>query len=352
LDAGNLAVRAEPLIKPSRFAVKLRILDYSYESTMTVMVSIRIGHTHGMVAQQMVGQEAVIGRLRIVIEGAKARGTKVPNVLLTGPSGMGKTSLAGVIAHELGYPLMAAAGPTLRKTGDLAGLLASVKGETALFVDEIHRLPNEVCESLYEALEDSRLTRLLGYGSDARSVTTTLPPIVFIGATDQPGALPKALRDRFGYIASLTPYSDEELAEIVRRAFIRGGIKDPEMGPCRVVAQRSKGCPRIAIHLTGRVADVCALEGTTLTVKKALEALQAFGISSNGLDEDDHRILRALVHTFSGRPVGINSLAQCLDLDESTVREHEANLVRSGFMVRTRAGRLAMPKARDVIGAP
>ena len=149
----------------------------------------------------------------------------------------------------------------------------------------------------------------------------------------------------------MQPYTDEELALIVQRAFTRSGLK-VDLGPCRVVGERSKGVPRIAIHLTGRVADVASLEGAPVTIQLALRALAAFGIDRRGLDEDDYRILRALVHTFSGRPVGINALAQCLDLDESTVREREGPLVRAGYLIRTRAGRMAMPKTHELIGAP
>jgi Holliday junction DNA helicase RuvB len=302
--------------------------------------------------EEMVGQEAVIGRLRIVIEGSKARGVRVPHILISGPAGFGKTSLAHVIANTLEVPLIGTAGPILRKTGDLHGLLSSVRGETVLFCDEIHRLPNEVSESLYQALEDDQLSILRGYGADARSITVDLPPIVFVGATDQPGLLPKALRDRFGFRAVMQPYTDEELSKIVDKAFARAGFAGTPPGPALVVAERSKGVPRVAIHLADRVADVASLEAVPLDVTLALRALAAFGIDRRGLDEDDYRILRALVHTFSGRPVGINALAQCLDLDESSVREHEGPLVRAGYLIRTRAGRLARPKAHDLIGAP
>ena len=276
----------------------------------------------------------------------------MPHILISGPAGFGKTTMAYVIANTLAVPLIATAGPILRKTGDLSGLLASVRGEAVLFVDEVHRLPSDVCESLYEALEDNKLSMLRGYGADARAITQALPPIVFVGATDQPGNLPKALRDRFGFHAVMQPYTIEDLAEIARRAFGRAGFPQAAGEACVAVAERSKGVPRLCIHLAERVADVAALGAVTLDVTLALSALAAFGIDQRGLDEDDYRILRALVWTFSGRPVGISALAQCLDLDESTVREREGPLVRAGYLIRTRTGRLAMQKAHDLIGAP
>jgi Holliday junction DNA helicase RuvB len=300
--------------------------------------------------EEMVGQAAVIGRLRIVIEGAKARGVRVPNVLVSGPAGFGKTSLAHVIANTLEVPLIGTAGPILRKTGDLHGLLSSVRGKAVLFCDEIHRLPNEVSESLYQALEDDQLSILRGYGADARAITVDLPPITFVGATDRPGLLPKPLRDRFGFHAVMAPYSNEELATIVQRAFTRAGFPDATTGAALAVAERCRGVPRIGIHLGERVADVASLEAVPLDVELALRALAAFDVDAHGLGGDDYRLLNALVHTFGGRPVGMTSLMDCLDLDESTLREHESPLIRGGWMVRTRAGRMAMPKSHELIG--
>jgi Holliday junction DNA helicase RuvB len=301
--------------------------------------------------EEMVGQEAVIGRLRIVIEGAKARGTRVPHVLLTGSSGMGKTTLAHIIANELGGPLLATAGPLLRKGADLSGLLSSVRAETVLFIDEIHRLPHEVSESLYQALEEGCLSVLRGYGADARAITINLPALTVVGATNMPGLLTTALRDRFGFQASLEPYSIEELGTIVRRAFVRMGMAEIEEGPCRVIAERCKGVPRIALHLADRTADVAALEDERVDVRLAMRALAAFDIDRFGLDSEDYRLLGALVVTFSGRPVGLNAWAQVCDMDEWTVRDREAALIRAGFLVRTPKGRMALPRAHQLVEA-
>lgn len=301
---------------------------------------------------EMVGQADLVTRLRIVMAGARARETRAPHVMLSGPPGTGKTTLARIVAHELGLPLTTTSGPTLRRVGDLAGILTGLPHEGAvLFIDEIHRLPSVVEETLYEALEDGSLSVTVGSGSDARAVTLPLSPLTVVGATTKPGAVSAPLRDRFGFHASMAPYSDDELAAIVEREWRRLGATFEPEAPY-VVATRAKGVPRRALHLAQRVLDVAAIMRQDVTPELAQRSLETFGIGENGLDETDWAILRALCVTFAGRAVGLDALAQALDLDVATIeREHEGSLVRAGYVVRTRTGRMATPEAYALVRA-
>ena len=289
----------------------------------------------------MVGQAETINRLRIAMQGAAARQVKPPHVLLSGPPGHGKTTLARIVAREVGGTLVNATGPTLRKAGDLAGIVATMDGPSVLFIDEIHRLPTVVEEMLYEVLEDGTLTIVAGSGPSAKSVTLRLPPLLVVGATTAPGKLTTPLRDRFGLSLAVQPYSDDEIRQIVERSWSHA-LVDCAPGSAQVVAERSKGVPRLALHLAARVLDVAAIESTTVTPRLAERALEAFGVGRGGLDEVDCRIIHALTRTFAGRAVGLNALAQALDVDTTTIQnEHEPALVRAGLIVRTPAGRQA-----------
>ena len=302
--------------------------------------------------QDFVGQNELTARLRTIMQGSTARHAKPPHVLLSGPAGTGKTTLAQVVANELGATLVTATGPALRSADDLAGVLfagAAHEGPTVVFVDEVHRLPAIVEETLYEALEDGTLTVIIGSGSEARSVRHVLPPFVFVGATTKPGSLSQPLRDRFGFHGTMVPYSVDELGYIVGRQWARSGFEFTVQAAL-TVAERSKGTPRVALHLADRVLDVAATGDRMVTEDVAAQALDAFGIGEGGLDETDWRILTALCETFRGRAIGLDALAQALDLDRETIeRGHEGNLVRCGLMVRTRTGRMATPDAYDLV---
>lgn len=306
-----------------------------------------------VVIDDVVGQGELVARLKIVMAGAVIRHTKPPHVLLSGPAGTGKTTLARVIGRQLGAPVVVTSGPALRRAGDLAGILFSLEPPEGvpgvLFIDEIHRLTPIVEETLYEVLEDGTLTTVVGSGETARSISLKLPPLVIVGATTKPGALAQPLRDRFGFHATMAPYSVEELAQIVGREWTRNE-RDFTQEAALTVAQRSKGVPRIALHLAMRVLDVTGIERTDITEASAVRSLDAFGIGEGGLDETDWRILEVLCVTFRGRAVGLDALAQALDLDAYTIeRDHEGPLVRAGLMVRTSSGRMASPQAYEMV---
>ena len=301
----------------------------------------------------LIGQAALVARLKIVMAGARIRESKPPHVLLSGPAGTGKTTLSRIVAHELDAQLVTSSGPALRRGADLAGILFSLPRDalSVVFIDEIHRLPTIVEETLYEALEDGTLSIVVGSGNEARSVALKLPPIVVVGATTKPGDLSQPLRDRFGFHGQMAPYSESEIAQIVSREWERNDRTFGD-GAALVVAQRAKGVPRIALHLAARVLDVTSIEKTDITAATAERSLVAFGIGKDGLDELDWRVLEALCVTFAGRAVGLAALAQALDIDESTIeKEVEGNLVRKGLLVRTPSGRMASPLAYETFRA-
>lgn len=298
-------------------------------------------------AAGMVGQTELLARMRVVYEGAKLRGLTPPHTLLSGPAGHGKTTLAQIIAHDLGAPLVKINGPMLKTGAELCSELTKILPNTVLFIDEIHRLPMAVEETLYEALEDGAVSMMIGGASNARAMTIKLPPFIVIGATTMPGALPTPLRDRFGFHAAVKPYSMDEIAQIVANKWAREALIQ-DGAAAIVVAGRSKLVPRRAIHLADRVADWCAVHHYIVDGISAGQALDSFGISANGLDEIDLRIIGVLVR--SGKPVGLSNLAQALDVDVKTIeQEHEGALVRMGYIMRSSSGRIATPAAHELI---
>ena len=294
----------------------------------------------------MVGQQDVRDRLRIAWQGAALRGNPAPHTLLTGPAGYGKTTLARIAATELGVPMVASSGATLRRPADACGIACSLEPGSVWFVDEIHRLPAAVLETLYEAIEDGSVSVTVGHGSAARALHIELPPFVFVGATTNPGALPAPFRDRMGLTLQLAGYSDAELAQIVSRVW----ADVPSDGAAAdVVASRCKSVPRIAVHLAERVLDVRAVTGAErITADVAARALRAFGVADDGLDEGDMRVLDTLVNLCGGRPVGLRALSQMVDIDPEALEEvHEPALVRAGWITRTPQGRMATPAAHE-----
>ena len=300
---------------------------------------------------EMVGQKNLVRQLRMICAGSMLRGTTVPHILLTGPAGHGKSSLGGIIANELEATMVETTGMTLKRPQDLIGMLVKMQGTTVFFIDEVHALPKAVMECLYEAMEDGKISAIAGSGADAVAHVHNLPPFICVGATTRPGLLTTPFRQRFGFAGTVDPYTIEELSEIVGRAWTRVGMKHTK-GESEQVAKRCKGVPRIALHLAERVQDFCAVhdDGSRIPKGRAAEALRFFNIDERGLDRDDYRILSALTGQFAGRTVGLDVLAQALDMDAKTISEqHEPYLSQQGFISRTKTGRMALPAAYELL---
>lgn len=297
------------------------------------------------------GQNRLRENLSILIEAARMRGEPLEHVLLTGPPGLGKTTLALLLAGEMGAEIRCTSGPALERAGDLAGLLTSLPPGGLLFIDEIHRLNRTIEEYLYPAMEDFRLDILLDRGPSARSVQLKLEPFTLVGATTRAGLLTSPLRSRFGLAGRLDFYSFEELATIVERSARLLQVEiDPE--GLREVARRSRGTPRIANRLLRRVRDYAQVRGDGhVTFPLACEALALLDVDAQGLDDMDRRILEAVVHRFGGGPVGLTSLAATVGEEPDTLEEvHEPYLVQQGLLQRTRLGRAATAGTYRVLG--
>ncbi len=296
--------------------------------------------------EDFIGQKKIKDNLRIFIEAAKVRGEPLDHVLFYGPPGLGKTTLANIIAREMETDIKITSGPALEKPGDLAGILTNLKDGDVLFVDEIHRLNTTVEEYLYAAMEDFRLDIVIDRGANARSIQLALPHFTLVGATTRAGLLTSPLRDRFGVVNRLDYYSPDDLYKIIIRSAGILGVEIEEKGAWEI-ATRSRGTPRIANRLLRRVRDFAQIEGDgIITFEITQSSLQRLDVDERGLDEMDKRILLTVIEKFSGGPVGINSLAVAVGEESDTIEEiYEPYLIQEGFLKRTARGREATPLA-------
>ncbi len=301
--------------------------------------------------EDFVGQEALKDQLAVSIAAAVSRGEALDHVLLAGPPGLGKTSLAQILAAELGVPFVQTAGPALERKGDIAAFLTALEPRTIFFVDEIHRLPRALEETFYPAMEDSCLPITVGQGAGARVVTLPLPPFTLIGATTRAGLITTPLRDRFGIQHRLEHYDVDELATIVRRSarLLEVAI---ENGGARAIAERSRGTPRVANRLLKRVRDYAEVRGDgVVSARVAAAALDLLEVDHEGLDRLDREILRAICDKFDGGPVGLSTLAVVVGEEQDTIEDvYEPYLLQRGLIQRTPRGRAATKRAFAHLG--
>jgi Holliday junction DNA helicase RuvB len=289
-----------------------------------------------------IGQSELKERLSILIEAARQRSESVDHVLFSGPPGLGKTSLAGILAVEMNAHFQATSGPALERPGDLAAVITNLERGDVLFIDEIHRLPRQVEEVLYPAMEDFQLDIVVGKGPAARSIRLDLPPFTLVGATTRVGRVAPPLRDRFGYVARLDYYNAADLARIVQRSAEILGVRVTVEG-ADTVSYRSRGTPRIANRLLRRVRDYAAVRSDGVVDEPtALEALRVFEVDDAGLDKVDRAILESIITKFGGGPVGLSTLAIAVGEEPETVEDaYEPYLLQEGFIQRTPRGRVA-----------
>jgi len=297
------------------------------------------------------GQEQIKQNLHISISAAKMRKEPLDHVLFYGPPGLGKTTLAHIIASEMGSNLKTTSGPVIEKSGDLAALLTNLQPDDILFIDEIHRLPKQIEEILYPAMEDYQLDIMIGQGPSARSIKLELPPFTLVGATTRAGSLTSPLRDRFGVVHRLDFYSAEDLSTILHRS---AKILDVEMSEsgCQEISRRSRGTPRIANRLLRRVRDYAQVKGDgIINPDIADKALALMEVDHAGLDKMDHKLLLTLIDQFKGGPVGVESLAASIHEERETIEDvYEPYLLQMGFLHRTPRGRVATALAYEHFG--
>ena len=305
------------------------------------------------ILSEYIGQTKAKENLKVFIEAAKMRGEPLDHVLLYGPPGLGKTTLAGIIANEMGVNIRITSGPAIEKPGDLAALLTNLSQDDILFVDEIHRMSRSVEEILYPAMEDYALDIIIGKGPSARSIRLDLPKFTLIGATTKAGALAAPLRDRFGVISRLEMYNPNELKTIIKRSASILNIDIDDEGASEI-ARRSRGTPRIANRLLKRVRDFAQLSQDGVISKELADhALNKMEIDDHGLDAIDKRMLLTVINQYGGGPVGVETLAATIGEETDTIEDvYEPYLMQIGFINRTPRGRVVTPSAYEHFGIP
>jgi len=303
--------------------------------------------------EEYVGQNEVKENIKVFVDAAKMRNEALDHVLLYGPPGLGKTTLAFIIAHELGTNIKTASGPSIEKSGDLAAVLSSLEPGDVLFIDEIHRMPRYIEEILYPAMEDFSLDIIVGSEGNSRNIKIDLPPFTLVGATTRAGDLSAPLRDRFGIISKLQYYSVEELKDIIKRTarVLNMGIDEDA---AEELAKRSRGTPRVANRLFKRVRDFAMVNKKDIIDKKITEkALNRLKVDEMGLDSTDHELLLSIINKFNGGPVGIEALSSSIGEEVTTIEDvYEPYLLQQGLLKRTARGRVVTDKAYEVLGIP
>lgn len=300
---------------------------------------------------EYIGQNDVKENIKVFVEAARMRNEALDHVLLYGPPGLGKTTLAFIIAHEMGTNIKTASGPSIEKSGDLAAILSSLEPGDVLFIDEIHRMPRYIEEILYPAMEDFSLDIIVGSEGNTRNIKIDLPPFTLVGATTRAGDLSAPLRDRFGIVSKLQFYTTEELCDIIKRTARVLDIEIVEEAAYEL-AKRSRGTPRIANRLFKRVRDFALVKGSGIIdldiTNQALDRLQ---IDKIGLDYTDHELLLAIINKFNGGPVGLEALSSSIGEEATTIEDvYEPYLLQSGLLKRTARGRMVTDKAYEVLG--